>query len=320
MSAFQVAPTLSNPAAPIYDWGIRVIESFQELGIPPVDFSARFFTLLGEPALYLILFTFLFWCINERLAFRVGITLLISTGINLAIKETLAVQRPFYRKPGINLIEQSGYSTPSGHAQASAAFWPTLLHKRNSRPWRLIFAIALPVLIGLSRVYLGVHYPTDVLFGWILGAIISAAAVYLVPVLRKSLSRLVASRFTTQPALPVSIKIAAVALGVWILNTQTNGKTGIGGAIFGFAAGFLLLNNASDGSKRFSAAAGSLGKKALRLFVGYAGLAAIYFGCSALFSLIANEQKSLTQFIMFTIAGFWMSNIAPKVFIRIGLQ
>lgn len=320
MNALNVAPPISNPAAPLYNWGIRVIESFQAFGIPPVDFTARFFTLLGEPALYLIVFTFLYWCINERLAFRVGLTLLISTGINVAIKETLAVQRPFYRKPGINLIQQSGYSTPSGHAQGAATFWPVFLHKKNGAPWRLILAIALPVFIGLSRIYLGVHYPTDVIFGWILGALIAAAAVYIAPAVKKIHSQIVLSRFARLQAPPVSIKIGVVALLVWVLNALTEGKTEIGGAILGFTAGYLLLNNTPEASSPFSAAAGGWGKKALRLFVGYAGLALIYFTLSALFLLTAKEHEALSHFITFTVAGFWMSNLAPKVFIQIGLQ
>lgn len=320
MNAFQIAPPSSNPAAPIYDWGIHVIEAIQGFTFPAVELSARFFTLLGEAPLYLILVTVLFWCFNDRLAFRAGFTLFISAGINSALKEILAVPRPFYRKPGINLIQETGYATPSGHAQNSAAFWPTLLHTKKPRPWRRIIAIALPVCIGVSRVYLGVHYPTDVLIGWVLGAIIAAAAVLVVPAVQKKLSRLISSRYPTISAPPVSVKIAAVALGVWLLNTQTGGETGIGGAIFGFTAGYLLLNEATDGSKRFSAAAGSSIKKALRLIVGYAGIAAIYFGCSTIFSLFGNEQEALTRFSMFGLAGFWISFLAPEIFIRIGLQ
>jgi undecaprenyl-diphosphatase len=89
----------------------------------------------------------------------------------------LAVARP---RPHLwaSLIEVGGYSFPSGHALASATLYPLLAHEIG-RGRRLAYLIAGlgSVWLGLGRLYLGVHWPSDVLFGWGLGAFQSLAVL-----------------------------------------------------------------------------------------------------------------------------------------------
>ncbi len=85
------------------------------------------------------------------------------------IKQSTTRQRPFRRNPSIQnlVIPQDEYSFPSGHTAAAtvAAILFSL-----AAPVLLPFFFALAVLIGLSRIYLGVHYPSDVLMGFALGS------------------------------------------------------------------------------------------------------------------------------------------------------
>jgi undecaprenyl-diphosphatase len=81
--------------------------------------------------------------------------------------------------PFFGLAEPMGYSFPSGHALVSFAFFGAWVI--FAKPWRWwhYIAAAVPVAaIGLSRIYLGVHYPTDVLGGWAAG-LVWTASVYL---------------------------------------------------------------------------------------------------------------------------------------------
>jgi undecaprenyl-diphosphatase len=103
----------------------------------------------------------------------------------------LLVARP---RPGAGLVTALGYSFPSGHAAAAAAGWGAIavvLMELTTR-WstRVVLATAgllIALLVGVSRVYLGAHEPTDVLGGWALGAawvagLTAALHVYDVPV------------------------------------------------------------------------------------------------------------------------------------------
>ncbi len=79
------------------------------------------------------------------------------------------------------LVSASGAAMPSGHALASAAFYPLLghvlarWHPPGARVYRAVGWL-LPLVIGCGRVYLGVHWPSDVLVGWLLGALLGGLA------------------------------------------------------------------------------------------------------------------------------------------------
>ena len=318
MNTMEAAPLVREPAAAVLDWGIRIIESLQE--ILPVAAAPIFrsITLLGDPVPYMIMIAFLYWCIDERQAARAGIILFVSAGINTVLKNLLAVPRPFVRKPGINLIHENGYATPSGHAQNSAVFWPVILHRVPGKTG-IVAMIGLPLLIGASRVYLGVHYPTDVLFGWALGAGISVVALVAIPRIRHHLSKMVHTRFPDMAPVPASVRIAGIALVVFLLNRWSGGETRIGGLLFGFAAGAVLLHDTGD-TTPFSAASGSRLKKALRCIAGGAGLVLLYVAGNAVCGLIPDAQAPLCRFVQYALVGFWTSKIAPMLFVRTGLQ
>jgi undecaprenyl-diphosphatase len=95
--------------------------------------------------------------------------------LNHALKTLFARQRPSVVPP---LDTVHSLSFPSGHAMLSAAVYLSLavlvarlLAARRARAYVLAVAATLTVLIGLTRVYLGVHYPTDVLAGWVAGCV-----------------------------------------------------------------------------------------------------------------------------------------------------
>lgn len=111
---------------------------------------------------------------REALAWlAVGLATLI---LFLSLKPAFARPRP---ELWPRLVGDTGFSFPSGHALASATFYP-LLAWMTLRLRRVAFAlmgVGLPLFIGFGRLYLGVHWPTDVLAGWALGAAQAAAAI-----------------------------------------------------------------------------------------------------------------------------------------------
>lgn len=108
---------------------------------------------------------------NKRIALIISANLILSTILNISIKNI--IQRP--RPEGYRLILESGYSFPSGHAMASMAFYGLLIYmigknvKLKPLKYTLIGLLSLIIFsIGLSRIYLGVHYASDVLGGFCL--------------------------------------------------------------------------------------------------------------------------------------------------------
>jgi undecaprenyl-diphosphatase len=106
---------------------------------------------------------------------------------NMVIKTVVDRTRPFLAVPGIhNLITAHGSSFPSGHTGTSFAaagvLWQTLPRLYGAG------ALALAALIGLSRLYLGVHYPSDVLGGMLIGLTIAGTIVWLYQRSREKIS------------------------------------------------------------------------------------------------------------------------------------
>ena len=108
---------------------------------------------------------------------------------NIVLKHVIARPRPFsdissgfYRFwQAAGALSESGYSFPSGHTTAAAAFGVTLFLRKNKRfSWLFLL---IPLLMGFSRIYFVVHYATDVLGGFIVGALCAAAACLILRLL-----------------------------------------------------------------------------------------------------------------------------------------
>lgn len=137
---------------------------------------ARLFTFLGEPTLLVVsglAICALLWFLNRRSQAVVLVAVILS-GRALAEIQKVAFARP---RPAIepHLVVTKTFAFPSGHAANSMIFYLMLaLILTKDSPWRLraaLGAIALSLLIGVSRVMLGVHWPSDVIGGWAFGAL-----------------------------------------------------------------------------------------------------------------------------------------------------
>jgi len=129
-------------------------------------------TMTGEEYFYILAAAIIFWCINKKFGYKLGFALLTSTIINIAFKDIFNTSRPI-GVPGIRSIRietATGPSFPSGHTQGSATFWISCIIQVRKR-WIYIVGILAIILMGYSRLYLGLHYPIDV-FGGIVIAII----------------------------------------------------------------------------------------------------------------------------------------------------
>lgn len=151
---------------------------------PLITVFVKILTNIGGPFVIVPLCSILIFFKNTRKKFGIPviITLGVSYIINFILKNIFSRPRPNI----LRLINETSYSFPSGHSMINAAIYTILililLKKYDNRVKGLVISILfiiLFVLIGLSRIYLGVHYLGDVLAGWILGVLV-AYVVYII--------------------------------------------------------------------------------------------------------------------------------------------
>ena len=142
---------------------------------------AKFITNFGGAIFLSISTVMLFLLIkNKKIGLSIISNIVIITVLNQLLKRIL--QRP--RPTEFRIVEETGYSFPSGHSMVSMAFYGYLIYliyryiKNKYVKWTLITILSILIcLIGISRIYLGVHYTSDVLGGFLLS--ISYLVVYI---------------------------------------------------------------------------------------------------------------------------------------------
>ncbi len=142
------------------------------------NFFDNFFkiiTTFGNTITILCITIALLVFLSQKERYIAGTTILLTVLLNQALKYILQRPRPNHMR----LINQGGYSFPSGHAMISIAVYGFLIYfvaKKVKKMYLKYFTISILIIltlgIGISRIYLGVHYPSDVLAGYILSLMI----------------------------------------------------------------------------------------------------------------------------------------------------
>ncbi len=159
---------------------LTILQFFENLRTDALDLVACLFSLFGETLFLVVLICMIYWVVDKKLGERLVFTSFSSMPVNGALKSAFARPRP-YTTGGVSRVEvdnplistmelDPNASFPSGHSQMSAGlFISTACHTRKWWGWLLFPLLTLGVM--LSRLYFGVHYPTDVLVGATLGTL-----------------------------------------------------------------------------------------------------------------------------------------------------
>lgn len=139
---------------------------------PEADLFFQGITYLAQEVFVIAIICWLFWCSNKKLAYTLGFSYFLSGLLVQALKITFRIPRPWILDPAFAAVPSAlagatGYSFPSGHTQSITALFGTLaLHAKK---WhQKLLCAAVIVLVGFSRMYLGVHTPKDVLTSFFL--------------------------------------------------------------------------------------------------------------------------------------------------------
>jgi len=310
----------------IFLWGIEVIKVIQRIKSPALTAILKFVTELGTDKFYVPVILFLFWWVDEKKGFRLGILMLISAWTNKFLKDTFKQPRPYDFDPSVGLAFEPTYGAPSGHAQYSLCFWiPIAAWLAGGKPGRKravgwAAAIFFILLIGFTRLYLGVHFPTDLLAGWGMGAIILFLMYILSPLIIKHL----AGQTRSQNIL--------AALAALIMISIYPGDRSYPAVFLGFCLGYNIMINNFPFSPQSEIKQKKIFVMLLRCLTGFAGIVVIYVvlrlllpGEGSLFSDIpfwgdASPFYELGRFIRYGMIGLWASAGAPMIFQRMGLS
>lgn len=137
----------------------------------------QFFTYFGQELFIILILCLIYWCLNKKLAYQIGLTFFVSGLFVQILKIVFRVPRPWVIDPQFSPVASAvsaatGYSFPSGHTQTSTALFGTLALYLK-KPWQRIVCVFLFVMVGFSRMYLGVHTPKDVFVSMILTLLIA---------------------------------------------------------------------------------------------------------------------------------------------------
>ena len=152
------------------------------------DFGAllgNIFSGFGEEIVLIAFLGFMYWCIDKESGRFMGLATCIGIVSNPMVKNVFLRRRPYFDNPGIKCLKPvdasadlydvsaQGFSFPSCHSSNAVIAYGGLAVCKKKTIFRVI-GIVLPLLVGLARIEVGVHYPTDVLVGLGFGIVILA--------------------------------------------------------------------------------------------------------------------------------------------------
>ena len=141
----------------------------EKLRNPVCDFFFSAITYLGDETAFLLISILVLWCVNKRTGYFILVSGLFGTLVNQTMKLACKVLRPWVRDTSFTTVGNSesgagGFSFPSGHSQNSVSTFGALFLTAKKK-WFKILCVVIAILVPVSRMYLGVHTPWDVIAG-----------------------------------------------------------------------------------------------------------------------------------------------------------
>ena len=284
----------------LLDANIAFIQWIEGFRTPFLTNLFLFITDVGSTIGYVIVIPFIWWGFSWKLGSRILVALVLSVYVNSLFKELIALPRPFTYTDVENLrIPIDPYSFPSGHSQQAALFWG-LLAFHVQRFWFSLIAVALIFAIGFSRIYLGVHFPIDVLAGWSVGAIIAWLFTKYSPILVSW-----SSKVTLSSQLLLSVGIASSLVFLHTSHNSTIAMGTLAGALGGLAYAFrkgLYPNDPSYSVRRSWILSGILSSPVLYFLIQIFPI-----------PLIDSINNHLYMFVRYALTGLWLSIWVPQI-------
>lgn len=294
------------------DVQLSILQFFQEIGSPILNVIFLIFTISTELPVIVLFTAFIYWCLNKKYGQRILFSLVGNITLNTGIKEFIKAPRPIGIE-GIKSMRVStatGYSFPSGHTQTATAFWVSLItvFKKN---WVTLLGAVMILGIGISRLYLGVHWPIDVLGGWMFGIIFTIL-----------FGKIFDYVDTNKKYWILLLTLIPFILGSLLLNSEEYIK--IFGLLTGFVLGYIVEDKfikfeTSDNTKyriNFSSRntkgnykKSNVARNTCRFLIGIITLCAMYIGLRYIM-----PSEDIFNYIRYAIVVFYGIAGVPAIF------
>lgn len=276
-----------------------------------------FFTICTEVPVITVLTGILYWCINKKAGQRTLFALCGSLNINAGVKNFVKMPRPIGTEglESLRVETATGYSFPSGHTQTATTFWTSMMYLLR-KSWIYIVGILMILGAGISRLYLGVHWPMDVIVGWVFGIALSILFIKLFDYIDDSKNYYIL----------VGLMLIFGAFTYFIGGEDLYKMFGL---YTGFALGYMVedtyINFSTENESRrkniFAKTPSrneGLGKKILRFIVGIISLLAVYLLLNYMEDILivgkAEEIINIIKYLKYTFVVFWGMAGAPALF------
>ena len=291
----------------------------------------KFFLLAsfaGQVEGYILVVTLIYVMFDKTLAVRLAVLLLLTMCLNHVLKITIKNPRPFvhegtyFQKWAVSTENAKAlaaeYSTPSGHAMAGAAFYP-YLYAFVENPFVRVIAVLAILATGFSRPYLGVHYPADIIIGWVIGLLVALVAIKRADRISDGWDKL---SYKYQVAIAVAssliLWLATIAINGWRIDGQPRAFLGYAG----FLTGIVIGRPIELSTVNFDPRSSTLPAKILRFAISVAMVLVSLVLLDKVFRAIADDFSVLgylLQYIRYVIAGVINIFVAPLFFTKLGL-
>lgn len=272
-----------------------IIEFLQSFRSPVLDVIFKSFTFAGNQEFYILLLPIAYWSWRKETMQKLAFLLLISFALNAFFKNAFALPRP---PLAYHLVSAEGYGLPSGHAQGAITLWGFVFLSARKN-WIKVLTVVLIIGIALSRLYLGVHFPKDVLAGLLIGG------VWLAIFFRWS--ETVIQHWNIPLWASIVLFLIVSVLFVYFTPTRLGGT--VGGAAFGLFSGILVENRYLKFQPETT-----LINQIAKFAIGIIGIILLYLGLKMIF-----PHTIVFRVIRYTFIGVWMGLVAPWVFVKLHL-
>ncbi|NLM48356.1 MAG: phosphatase PAP2 family protein [Epulopiscium sp.] len=271
---------------------LEILKFIQSFSNPFFDFLFELVTMLGEDYFFILVTGLFFWCFDKYLGYKLAYIYLTGGTVNTMIKEIVKFPRPIGYE-GIRSLRvgtAGGYSFPSGHTQQATSLFTTLMINFKKK-WLYLIGTGAMLLVGFSRMYLGVHWPTDVAGGLLIGLVWTYLAIKVFD-------------WSKDKENPVLLGILVIPMFICLLFFKTATYYKAIGTLTALWIGYII----EDKYIHYETKA-VCWKQVIKGIIGFLGLIVIKVFVKKLL-----PENIYSDFVRYAFMGFWMTIISPLLF------